>query len=117
MSEGPDDSFKRQASGDLSVFDDVFAIIIIQKLVVKRLPEDQPGKCRETKANAQNRPAAVQRKRRCCARGSSFFRSPAHSIVVALPAMPKIQHNRFSSPAKLQTRKVCTMTNNSRRDE
>ena len=102
MGEGPDNSFKRQTPGDLRVFEHIFAVIIINELVVKRLTKDQPRNCGQENTDAEDHPTIVQTggpvsglqrgesaamSRRGSPWSSCFLGSPAHSIAVALPAM------------------------------
>lgn len=107
MGEGPANSFERQTPGNLRVFEYIFAVIIINELVAKRLPKDQPCNCGQENTNAEDHPtigqasapiSGLQRggsaamSRRCSPWSNCFFGSPAHSMAVALPAMWKIQH-------------------------
>ena len=60
LGECPDDSFERQASGDLSVLEDILAVIKIDELVPKRLAEDQPGDRGKKEADPEDHPTIVQ---------------------------------------------------------
>jgi hypothetical protein len=60
MYEGPDNSFECQAPGNLGVFEHIFAVIIIDELVAKRLAKDQPCNCGNENTGADDHPTIVQ---------------------------------------------------------
>jgi len=59
MGKGPANSFERETPANLSVPDHVFAVIIINELMAKRLAEDQPCNCRQEKADPKDHPTIV----------------------------------------------------------
>jgi hypothetical protein len=59
VGESPANSFERQASGDVDVIEHILAVIVIDELVAKRLPEDNPGNRGEKKTHGQDEPAVV----------------------------------------------------------
>src|ERR1700730_14769065 len=63
MCEGPGSSFECQTPGDLSVFEHIGVVIIINELVAKRLAEDEPGNCGEENAHAKDHPSIVRTRR------------------------------------------------------
>ena len=83
VGERPDDPLERQSPGDFRVIIHVIVVVVIDKVVPQRLPENGKRDRRQKKADAGDRPAVIQTRR-----GLDYGRElcTGHGMAAAFPA-------------------------------
>ena len=112
VGERPHDSLGRKPAIDRRIVKNVDVVIKVYEFVVKRRTEDQPCNRGEEDTNRRDGPA-VARQNAIAGLFGFFFRSRAHLIALALPAVRKKFNTRTSTARQLKTRKPERTTNNS----
>lgn len=59
ISKGPRNSMESETGGDFRVFVDVPIVVVIEEIVMQRLPENEPGKRDQSYANCNDPPLVV----------------------------------------------------------